>query len=83
MNDNIYPYYLTIEEYAEAINNAHLEYLKTTHRSLNGVNTHHVSDLAISSSAFFESAYLVLDNFSSLLHRKVQTNKEAKEAKKA
>ena len=80
MNNNTYPYYLTIEEYAEALNNAHLEYLKTTHRSFNGVDTYHVVDLAISSSSFFESSYIVLDHFSSLLHRKAQTNKEATEA---
>jgi len=74
--NNTYPYYLTIEEYTEAINAAHTEYLKSTHTSLNGVDTHHMSDLAISSSAFFESAYLVLDHISSAIHNKMERSRQ-------
>jgi 5-enolpyruvylshikimate-3-phosphate synthase len=72
----IYPYYLTIEEYTEALNAAHTDYLKSTHTSLNGVDTHHMSDLAISSSAFFESAYLILDHISSVMHSKMEISRQ-------
>jgi hypothetical protein len=74
--NNTYPYYLTIEEYTEAVNAAHTDYLKSTHTPLNGLDTHHISDLAISSSAFFESAYLILDHISSAMHNKIERSRQ-------
>lgn len=74
--NNTYPYYLTIEEYTEAINAAHTDYLKSMHTSLNGSDMHHISDLAVSSSAFFESAYLVLDHISCAMHNKIERTRQ-------
>ena len=76
MNNN-YPFFLTIEEYTEAINNAHAEYLKTRFSySIKSPNqTHHVEDLAINSAAFFESAAILLDHFSTVIHDKVRNQK--------
>ena len=71
--NNKYPFYLTVEEYAEALNNAHLEYLKTTHRPYKGITqVHHIADLAVSSASFFESAYLLLDSISTTMLNKIR-----------
>lgn len=76
MNNN-YPFFLTIEEYLEAINNAHEEYLKARFSySIKSPNqTHHVEDLAINSASFFESAFILLDHFSTVIHAKVRNQK--------
>jgi hypothetical protein len=72
--NNKYPFFLTIEEYLEAINNAHAEYLKSRFSySIKSPNqTHHVEDLAINSASFFESAVILLDHFSTVIHNKVR-----------
>jgi len=72
--NNKYPFFLTIEEYLEAINNAHAEYLKSRFSySIKSPNqTHHVEDLANKSASLFESAVILLDHFSTVIHNKVR-----------
>jgi hypothetical protein len=73
MNNN-YPFFLSIEEYLEAINNAHEEYLRSRFSySITSPNkTYHVEDLAVNSASFFESALILLDHFSTVIHNKVR-----------
>jgi len=82
MNNN-YPFFLTIEEYLEAINNAHEEYLRSRFSySITSPNkTHHVEDLAVNSASFFESAVILLDHFSTVIHDKIRNQQIQNEYK--
>ena len=80
-------FYLKPEDYLTVIHRAHSQYIKTRldgpFSQLNGV---HASDLAVESSAFFETAYLVLDSladyYSQIEHARREALDEALEKSK-
>jgi len=80
MNNN-YPFFITIDEYLEAVHNAHQDYLKTrfSQSITNPYQTFHVEDLAVNSASFFESALILLDHFSTVIHNKVRLQKKQDE----
>lgn len=59
--------YMTYDEYEEFIHRAHSSYMSTKYT--NKTATNHISDVSINSAEFFEIAYHVLTELSSVIHR--------------